>query len=119
MELKDYIKEALKEIMRGVSEAQDDLKGSDLGIVNPMVDINMRTGGSRKSGGDPPLRVMVQTVEISAVVTLEERQSDGTKVGFNVSMFGASRENKGGESNSTVVNAIKFSVPVAFRPNPE
>ncbi len=109
MELKDFIKAALKQIVLGVLEAQNET--TDTGaIINPS---SLVTGNS----GDKFLRHEgwrhVEEIEINVAVSVTE--GDDGKSGIGVMSISST----GGESNSygnnnTAISTIKFKIPVAL-----
>ena len=109
MELKDFIRTALSEIIAGVIAAQKETKDTGV-IINPSDlacdnkgDKYVRPGGAR----------YVQEIEINVAVT--PTSSDGSKTGLHV----IERLSSGGnvntnEINNSCVSTIKLRIPVAL-----
>jgi hypothetical protein len=109
MELKDFIKATLSEIVAGVTEAQKETNDSGV-IINPSElaydskgEKYLRPGGIR----------YVQDIEFNVVVS--ESGTDGNKEGLSV----VSGSHSGGthssaDVNNSCVSTIKFKIPVAL-----
>ena len=117
MELKDFIKETISAISNGIVESQKDL--SDKGVI-----INPERMGTGKNGGKV-LRVdgwrYVQDLEFEVNVSVDEETNVGG--GAKIKVFGVGQigGDAGAKSSSSVVNKLKFKVPVSFptTPTPE
>jgi len=98
MELEEFITESLKQIMTGVTKAQED--PANTGIINAI-----------KPGGG--LYAPVKEIEFDVAVTVSQEQ--GTKGGIGIFVGDVGVGAKGqSQSSNTSVSRIKFSVPVAF-----
>ena len=123
MELKDFVKSALVEVVEAVSEAQMDLI-EKRAMINPKIyvdNITKTQGQSNlhlKEGTGSPHRTLpvyhaVQNIDFDVAVTI----SDTTKTGGGgrISVIALSL---GGEASdemqTTSVSRIKFSVPILF-----
>lgn len=109
MELKDFIKEAISSIAKGISESQKEL--GELGvIVNPE---RLGTGKSGKHLKADGWRY-VQELEFEVNVSIENQKSSKAGGGLTVlgvANLGANVKSETGVSNT---NKLKFKVPVAF-----
>src|SRR5688572_20047530 len=104
MEIQEFVKIVITDIVKGVKQASDELSAANSGaIINPevrdRVDIAIEPGlrGSR----------LVQSVEMSIAVTVSEDASRGGKVGLNVAWLSAGAASGQSFSNSTV-STVKF-----------
>lgn len=110
MELKEFIKETLVQIVEGVQEAQECLKGSDC-VINP---INKKENKPVVSGVIKK-NTLPSDTEVHFEVVLSQGEQVGVKAGIGV-MFanaGIGGQRKTDESNSSVTS-IKFSVPLRY-----
>ena len=109
MELKEFIKETIKQITLGVSEAQTELKETGA-IINP-------SGMSVGDKGDKYLRHdgwrYVQDVEINVAISLTDKEGSKGGLGVVGGLFSAGMTNASEASNSKV-STIKFNIPVAL-----
>lgn len=109
MELKEFINETLVQIIRGVQDAQEELKDSNC-VINPV-----------KQKDDAPTtsvykrKTIPEDVDVHFEVVLTQGEVSGSKNGIGV-MFaniGIGGQTKTDESNSSVTS-IKFSVPIRY-----
>lgn len=111
MELKDFVKETLAQIIEGVEGAQKELKDKSC-IINPA----KFTDGARQAAGSPSKeKTIPETSEVHFEVVLSQGELSGTKSGIGV-MFaniGIGGQTKTDESNSSVTS-IRFSVPIRY-----
>ncbi|MCA4897770.1 MAG: hypothetical protein ACK514_18505 [Bacteroidota bacterium] len=109
MELKEFIKETIKQIALGVSEAQLELKETGA-IINP-------SGMSVGDKGDKYLRHdgwrYVQDVEINVAISLTDKEDNKGGLGVVAGLFNAGMVNSSEASNSKV-STIKFNIPIAL-----
>jgi len=112
MELKDFISEALTQIIEGVNEANNTLKANGAEINPPLmggIDYAAKHGGGlQTSSGN-----YAQIVEFDIAVTTT--QGKGTKGGIGI-VAGAINLGSSGQSNTenTSISKIKFNVPLAL-----
>lgn len=113
MELKEFIKETLIQIVEGVKEAQKDLKDSNC-VINPAIhkDEKPVVSGMHKENTIP------KDVEVHFEVILSQGELSGTKNGIGVmfATIGIGGQTKTDESNSSVT-CVKFSVPLRYTKN--
>lgn len=110
MELKEFIKEVLTQIIDGVDEAQRDVKTRNEGIVNP--DLTLYAHDQTQHGRlTSSKKELVQSVKFDVALTVSEGK--GTKAGIGVYM-GAISLGAGGKSDesTSTVSRIQFEVPV-------
>ena len=113
MELRDFIRESLIQIVRGVAEAKDALvKSNSTGSISPLLRTSWATlesmGVLLTEAGAP-----VQTVEFDVSVTATE--GTGTKGGIGV-VVGILALGSQGQSSESSANTsrLKFSVPLSL-----
>jgi hypothetical protein len=120
MQLKDFVAETLKQIIQGVTEAQNN---SEIGFINPAdYKASSTIGNGRKDGrfaeipGKGVCHFEIQDVDFDVAVTVTE----GTGTTGTIGIAGAiSQESfKNSESASETVSRIKFKVPVVFPHHP-
>lgn len=105
MELKEFVKETLVQIMEGVNEAQEvsDKYGA---IVNPRkienIQLSARINDEVHS---------VQNVEFEVGLTESKSDENKTGIGVLLSIVGIGTENKGSSALFSV-SRIKFSIPI-------
>lgn len=106
MELKEFIKETLKDIVSGVKEAQKSVSGLG-GTVAPRT-----TNGDYKNDGGTEYRV-VRNVEFEIGLTIEDSGERKGKIGVLSGVFsiGAGVSETSGVKS---FNSVRFSIPVAF-----
>lgn len=108
MELKEFIENALIQLLEGISSAQEKAKEIG-GEVNPYLnDESQSKHGFLNSSGD-------SAAVVNFDVALTATEGTGTKAGISV-LGGAINLGAGGQSSneSSVVSRIKFSVPVVL-----
>lgn len=110
MEIKDFISNAISEIVAGIEKAADDLKNKGV-LINPIVDLNgfVNTSETATRSGRK-----VQQIEMSIAVTIGDSVNSGGKIGLNVLGFGADLETGNNIQTNNSVSSIKFYIPIAF-----
>lgn len=112
MQLKDFIKTAIIDIVSGLKEAQKEIENHGA-TINP---IGMQAPGVYV--GDEKENNMVQVQRITFNLKVVELNESGSKarIGIATAIFGAgaSAEDKGVSSN---VSSLNFSVPIVFPAN--
>lgn len=111
MELKEFIGQALAEIVQGVIDAQQSL-GTNGKYINP--ELSTQQGTHEKYGKLVSIQgQLVQNVEFDVAVTATEGK--GTKGGIGV-VAGVFALGSQGQSSaeSSAVSRIKFTVPMAL-----
>ena len=104
MELKDFVKEALRDILDAVSEAQDEIAS---GEIAPQTNTSIATINSGVSN--------LQTINFEVTVSADESTGSKAKLNVVAAIVGA---NVQGESNqvSTQASKLSFRVPIKFHP---
>ncbi len=111
MELKDFVRESLKQIVEGVSEAQDPVRRHG-GYVNPTA---LPKGTSESHFGEfLPSGQQVFLVEFDVAVTINEQT--GTHAEAKVQIASFLSLGAGGNSGDALqlTQRIKFKVPLAL-----
>jgi len=112
MELKDFVKETLSQIIEGIAAAQEVAKESG-GQVNPAgVGKTMSKAGAYyyMEGGT---EVVVETVEFDIVVSATEGESARGGAGIFVGGLGVGAQGQA-DSSQQSTNRIKFVVPITL-----
>jgi hypothetical protein len=109
MELKDFIKGTLIEIVSGVKEAQNTI--SDTGAyINPMVNVSNSQRSIASYGGH---KSAIYDVDFDIAVTASD--SSGAKGGIGVFLGGVGIGTKADLNETNVSqNRIKFQVPISY-----
>ena len=118
MQLQEFIKQSLSQIVNGVREAQQELARNGHGEVNPH-GIQHEPGGivGRVSGATNPNWAEVQFVDFDVAVTVTESSETGGRAGISVLGIGAGAEKQSGLANSSV-SRIQFKVPIVLPTQP-
>lgn len=95
MELQQFITESLKQIMTGISKAQED-------------DANTGTINAYNTSMLP-----IKEIEFDVAVTVNEEQGTNGGIGIFAGAIGVGAKGQSLSSNSSV-SRIKFSIPVIF-----
>lgn len=108
MEVKDFVRETLIQISKGITEAEETISGLG-GIVNPPMHA---TQNSNNHAGQIEQGRNVYTVDFNIVVEISKEKEGNAKLSV-ISMFNAEGNAKLAQSNSTV-NTISFAIPIAY-----
>jgi len=112
MELKDFVAESIKQIIDGVTAAQEYAKtfGAD---VNPHGIQQVWLGRQTNVYKDTEGKRFTQTIEFDVATTAGDESKAGANAGISVipALFKAGVKGEIAESNS-IVSRIKFEVPV-------
>ena len=111
MELQEFIKQSLVQIVKGVNEAQNE--AIDVGArINPV--------GKLLSGGGETHFVQTelnpQSIQFDVAISVSEEKTAGGKISVLANILNLGAEAKM-ENLSSLVHRIKFEVPVEFTPN--
>jgi hypothetical protein len=113
MELRDFVKESLIQIVHGVSDAQLALAESKSnGAVSPEIRNNwglMESKGVLLTQAGVP----VQSVEFDVSVTASEGTGTKGSIGITVAILGLKSEGQSSQSNANT-SRLKFSVPISL-----
>jgi chemotaxis protein CheY-P-specific phosphatase CheC len=110
MELQQFVSEALKQIVSGISDAQKEMVGIKA-FINPPDPryYGVSSQGCHLQYGDS----VVQNIEFDVAVTTSEGKETKGGIGIFVGSVGVGTQGKS-DSSSMSVSRIKFSVPIAF-----
>ncbi|MDR0681819.1 MAG: hypothetical protein LBG15_08240 [Dysgonamonadaceae bacterium] len=109
MELKDFVKETLTQIIDGVKEAQKDNMNKGA-IINPAQYENANnTKQARSEGKVYP----VQDVDFEIGLEISEIKESKAGIGVAVGIF-STNGNKGQSKGNASVTNVRFTIPVAF-----
>lgn len=111
MELKEFIGQALADIVQGVMDAQQAL-GANGKYINP--ELSTQQGTHEKHGKLVSITgQLVQTVEFDAAVTATEGKGTKGSIGVVAGVFALGSQ---GQSSAEIsaVSRLKFSVPVTL-----
>lgn len=106
MQLKEFVKDAIVQIVQGVESAKEDLKEIDA-LINPTLNASL-TRVSLKDGYRA-----VQQLEINVVVSVEEKEGSKQGIGVVAGLFSSGAAGNQEASNRTV-STLKFSVPLSL-----
>ena len=108
MELKEFVSNALVDIIAGVAEAQSRVK--DIAVIEPNINAANPKGGS----SDSPHKIL-RSADFDVAVSVSDEVKGGVKGGiFVLGLLGGEAISDGRFTNSTV-NRIKFSVSYVFK----
>lgn len=107
MELKDFVAETLKQIVAGVSSAQQDIKEKGA-TVNPH-GIQMASGILYATDRQNANSVQMIDFDISLIATQDNELKGGIGVFFGSIGLGAQGKS---DTGSSATNRVKFSVPL-------
>ena len=108
MELKDFIKETLIQIVQGIGEAQEELKDTDCAINPRDIKSEDYTTVILKNK-----RHVVQDVDFNIALTNTSNSEDKAGIGGMLGSFGLGGNKTLSDGNTSNTN-ISFSVPVVF-----
>lgn len=119
MDLKDFVKESIIQIAKGIEEANEQLKDSEA-MVNPMYIITYseeaqsygRTSERDAEISNPDSKI-VQKVDFDVAVVAEVGKQGTAGGKLSIASIGFGAEGKTESSNKSE-SRIKFSIPVVF-----
>jgi hypothetical protein len=119
MDLKEFVKESIVQISKGIEEANAELKDSEA-MVNPLyVTMNSKDeqGYGRTKQRNPdyanPGAKLIQKVDFDVAVSVEAGEQGSAGAKLSIASIGIGAEGKI-ESSNRSESRIKFSVPVVF-----
>ena len=119
MDLKEFVKESIVQISKGIEEANSELNDSEA-MVNPIyvqMHSNDAQGYGRTKERDPnysdPDSKLLQKVSFDVAVSVEAGQQGSAGAKLSIASIGIGAEGKT-ESSNRSESRIKFSVPVVF-----
>jgi hypothetical protein len=111
MYLKEFVAQALAEIIQGVVDAQAAL-GSNGKYINP--ELSTQQGPLEKQGKLVSIQgQLVQSVEFDVAVTVTEAKGTKGAIGVVVGTIGLGSQRQSSEESSAV-SRLKFSVPITL-----
>lgn len=117
MELRDFIKESLIQIVQGVADAQSSLIGNNcLGSVSPEIR-NSRSTLESSGALLTAEGALVQTVEFDVSVAATEGTGTKGSIGVVVGILGLGSQGQSSQSSSNT-SRLKFSVPISLPIHP-
>lgn len=114
MELKEFVKTVLKDVIEAVEESRDEIKG---GKVSPEISHKGRTfilEIAQKYDYHVDTNSYFQNLEFDIAVTTESMAQSGGKAKVNVMGLVEVGGDSGKATTNTNVSRIKFHVPIAF-----
>jgi hypothetical protein len=111
MEIKDFVKETLNNIIQGVKEAQD--MNLPLGATIIPRGLNYDTSKLENQGYND-FGEISQTISFDLAVVVTEEATKGGKIGIQSILLNADAGAQSSNS-STYTNRVRFCVPVLFR----
>lgn len=117
MELRDFIKESLVQIIQGVSDAQHQIQAAtSQGAISPRIRNDWSTldkkGVLYNQDGCP-----LQTVEFDVAVTATEGTGTKGGIGIAVGFLGLGSQGQSSASRENI-SRIKFAVPISLPTHP-
>ncbi|MGH8523733.1 MAG: hypothetical protein ACREXY_05795 [Gammaproteobacteria bacterium] len=110
MELREFVREALSQIICGVRDAQNDIAQSGVGgIVSPPIQTDWEKAGYVFAKGGLP----VQRVDFDIAVAVSEKTGTKGAIGIVIAAIGLGSQNESSNARSSD-SRIKFSVPIAL-----
>lgn len=111
MELQDFVKEALVQVIGGVTAAQDEIrKAGSSAEISPALKTNWETLERQGKAMSDSGRV-VQLLEFDIAVTVAEKTQTKGKIGIAIGVLGLGSQGQS-ESSDSSASRIKFSVPI-------
>jgi hypothetical protein len=115
MDLKDFIRESLVQIVGGIQEANDALKNTDA-IVNPNGIVAYSTGAKAFGRIGKQLQErgsLVHLVSFDVALLAETEKQTGGGLKISIASIGVGADGNKNESRSTE-SRIKFEIPVKY-----
>jgi len=116
MELQQFVTTALKQIVDGVTEAQEAMEGD--GEVNPHLWNQLRAEAAKHGILESNAGKWVHMVEFDVAVTAGESSGKKGGIGVMVGSVGIGSQ-RAQNTESTTVSRLRFSIPVAYPRSPE
>jgi hypothetical protein len=113
VELQEFIGETLKQVINGVTTAQEHAKQKGAKINPSNLSIPSFQNSQDIVFIDTDTNVVARTIEFDVAITVSESESSKAGVGIFVGEIGIGAQGKSSGSNNTV-SRIKFSLPILF-----
>jgi len=110
MELKQFVSETLKEIIEGVTNAQEEVTK---GAVNPKIWMSQRGEANKMKILESNAGEWIHMVDFDVAVTVVEGTESKGGIGLVVGPVALGSKGQSNSENSSI-SRIKFQVPVAY-----
>jgi hypothetical protein len=110
MELKEFIKEVLNDVVLAVKESQEELITSNA-VINPRVTVNKGKVIDKEYALSKDFAYCVQAIDFEVALCDETGSENKRGIGVFLANIGAGIKDKENVKTSSVTN-IKFSIPV-------
>ncbi|WP_437918545.1 hypothetical protein [Sphingobacterium sp. LRF_L2] len=110
MELKEFIKEAVVQIVNGVEDARKELADVDV-LINPC--INERGAVANEGNAVGEGERQPQNIEINVAITVEGEGSNAKGLSVFTGFFAIGGQSSNNERTSAV-NTLRFNVPISL-----
>lgn len=123
MDLKEFVKESIVQISKGILEANEELRDTE-GLVNPSSLIpEENTTPTVYRTGSPlydyeNVTRLAHTVNFDVAISAERGQNSGGGLKLSIASFGINGESKS-SVNDKLVSRIQFNIPVIFPSDPQ
>jgi hypothetical protein len=117
VDLREFVRESLCQIIRGIEDAQRDLKSSQARIA-PIHVRDSAGPGTYEATDKGYYRAHVSEAEFDVAVTVSEETAKGGGLKIAGGIFGAGAKAESERCNQTV-SRIRFSVPLVLPPPDE
>jgi len=109
MEIKDFIKGALTEIVDAITEFNEDMVDKNVFVPSSNLKVNQdKYQYACDKNGKPHL---IRDVEFDISVNVSEGKDGGGKISLQIAGISLSA-GKSNEINNTAINRMKFSIPI-------
>lgn len=115
MDLKDFVKATLVNIVSGVKDAQEAVRGAG-GIVNPASRVHKAADQSHFSSVEGGANVFL--IEFDVAITVTEATNTGAGAKLAVASFLQLGAEGASDNAKSATNRIKFKVPLALPVDP-
>jgi len=111
MEIKDFIKGSLTEIVDAIIEFNEDMADKNIFVPSSNLYVNQdKFQYARDKNGNPHL---IRDVEFDISVNVSEGKDGGGKFSLQIAGVNLSA-GKNNERNNTAINRMKFSIPIVL-----
>ena len=118
MELKDFLSETLKQIIKGIQDAQEFVAKEGQGAkVNPRNTTLKMDGSGQKQPHDTKTMLPVERVEFDVAITASDSVDKSGGGGLRVWALNVGGQ-AGTSSENTTISRIRFGVPIVL-PDPQ
>lgn len=115
MDIKDFIKETLTQIVEGITDANKEIQGKGAFIVSSnLKDANGLPARELYSDDKNDLRHIVREISFDISIVVSDSEQSGVKGGLQVFSFIHSDGGIENNTSSSSMHKIKFSLPLAM-----